>query len=69
MGLARYYRCFAKDFSKIVASLTRLTRKHIKYEWLDNYEESFQKLKACLTSAPIQALLVGFGGFEVYYDA
>ena len=25
LGLARYYRCFVKDFSKIAALLTRLT--------------------------------------------
>ena len=65
LGLARYYKCFVKDFSKIVAPLTRLTRKNVKYEWLDSSEESFQRLKDCLTSALVLALLVGSGGFEV----
>ena len=69
LGLAGYYRRFVKDFSKIVTPLTRLTRKNVKYEWSDSCEESFQKLKACLTSAPILTLPVGFGGFKVYCDA
>ena len=31
LGLAGYYRKFIKDFSKIVAPLTRLTRKQEKF--------------------------------------
>ena len=31
LGLTRYYKKFIKDFSKIVASLTRLTRKQEKF--------------------------------------
>ena len=69
LGLARYYKCFVKDFSKIATLLMRLTMKNIKYKWSDSYEESFQKLKACLTSTPILAVLVGSGGFEVYCNA
>ena len=33
LGLARYYRKFIKDFSKIAAPLTRLTRKQEKFMW------------------------------------
>ena len=33
--LAEYYRCFVKDFSKITAPLTRLTRKNVMYKWSD----------------------------------
>ena len=65
LGLAGYYRCFVKDFSRIVAPLTRLTRKNVKYEWTDSCEESFQKLKTCLTSAPVLALPSGSGGFII----
>ena len=49
--------------------MTSLTRKHIKYERMDNYKESFPKLKTCLTLTLVLALLVGFGGFKIYYDA
>ncbi|WRX08486.1 Reverse transcriptase domain - like 6 [Theobroma cacao] len=62
VGLAGYYRRFVKDFSKIVAPLTKLTRKHTKFEWSDACENSFEKLKACLTTAPMLSLPQGTGG-------
>ena len=31
LGLAGYYRRFIKDFSKIAASLTKLTRKNVSF--------------------------------------
>ncbi|WRX28306.1 hypothetical protein QQP08_020793 [Theobroma cacao] len=56
LGLASYYHRFVRDFSKIVAPLTKLTRKDTKFEWSDAYENSFEKLKACLTTAPVLSL-------------
>ena len=35
LGLAGYYRRFIKDFSRIAAPMTRLTRKEIKFDWDD----------------------------------
>ena len=69
LGLAGYYRKFIKDFSKIAAPLTRLTRKQEKFMWNEACEQSFQKLKECLTSAPVLALLKEAGLFTVYCNA
>src|SRR5262249_6148095 len=69
LGMVGYYRRFVKDFSKIALPLTKLTRKQVKYQWDDACEESFQKLKECLTTAPVLALPSGTGGFAVYCDA
>ena len=41
LGLVGYYRRFMKDFSKIVAPLTRLTHKNVKFIWTDRCEEHF----------------------------
>ncbi|KAL8133994.1 hypothetical protein AgCh_009172 [Apium graveolens] len=41
LGLAGYYRRFIKDFSKITAPLTKLTRKNEKFIWTEKCEESF----------------------------
>ena len=35
LGLAGYYRRFIKDFSRLVAPMTRLTQKEVKFEWND----------------------------------
>ena len=53
LGLARYYRRFIEDFSRLVAPMTRLTRKEVKFEWKDRYEKAFQELKRRLTTALI----------------
>ena len=53
LGLAGYYRRFIEDFSRLVAPMTRLTRKEVKFDWDDRCEEAFQELKRRLTSAPI----------------
>ena len=33
--LARYYRRFIEDFSRLAATMTRLTRKEVKFDWDD----------------------------------
>ena len=69
LGLAGYYRKFVEGFSKIVAPLTKLTRKDVKYDWVDACQQSFEELKGRLTSAPVLALPNGRDGFVVYSDA
>ena len=69
LGLAGYYRRFVKDFSVIALPLTRLTRKEVKFEWDENCEQSFQRLKYCFTHAPVLTLPDDSGNFEIYSDA
>ena len=45
-----------RDFSKILALLTKLTCKGVKFLWNDDCEVSFQKLKECLISTLVLAL-------------
>ena len=53
LGLAWYYQRFIKDFSRLVAPMTRLTWKEVKFDWDDRCEEAFRELKRRLTTAPI----------------
>ena len=69
LGLAGYYRRFVQDFSIIASPLTKLLRKNTKFEWTTECQESFEKLKACLTSAPVLTFPSGNGGYVVYSDA
>ena len=41
LGLARYYRRFIEDFSRLVAPMTRFTQKEVKFELNDQCEKTF----------------------------
>ncbi|WRX27650.1 Reverse transcriptase domain - like 10 [Theobroma cacao] len=69
LGLAGYYRRFVQGFFLIVAPLTHLTRKGVKFKWDDVCESRFQELKNWLTSTLVLTLLVSGKGFVVYSDA
>ena len=68
-GLEGYYRRFIKNFSQLVAPMTRLTRNEVKFEWNDSCEKAFQELKRRLTSAPIKIVLEMGQRYTVYSDA
>src|ERR1700755_397230 len=51
--MASYYRKFIKDFSKICAPLTNLTKKYSKFVWSDLENEAFNKIKELLSTSPI----------------
>ncbi|KAA3465739.1 reverse transcriptase [Gossypium australe] len=53
LGLAGYYHHFVESFSSIVASLTKLLQKNSIFEWTDERQKSFEKLKSILTKAPV----------------
>ena len=43
--LSGFYRRFIEGFSSIASPLTRLTQKEVTFQWSDECEVSFQKLK------------------------
>jgi hypothetical protein len=69
MGLAGYYRRFIGGFSKIAHSITSLQRKEKKFQWNEECESSFQRLKQLLTSAPILKIADPNKDYEVFTDA
>ena len=69
LGLARYYRRFVESFSSIAALLTKLTKKKMKFVWSDLCENSFEKLKDKLTTAPVLTLPEDVDNFVLYCDA
>ncbi|CAN4096853.1 unnamed protein product [Withania somnifera] len=54
VGLAGYYQHFVEGFSSIIAPLTKLTRKDVIFQWFEDCELSFTKLKDLLTSVPVE---------------
>ena len=69
LGLARYYRRFIEDFSRLVAPMTKFTQKEVKFEWNDLCERIFQELKRRRTSTPILIVLERGQRYTVYCDA
>ena len=55
LGFANFYWSFVKDYSKIAAPLTRLTRKDKPFGWNTDAEQAFTQLKRAFTTAPILA--------------
>jgi hypothetical protein len=55
LGMAGWYRKFSKDFGKLAAPLTNLTRPSVPYVWSDECEQSFNLLKKTVSSQPVLA--------------
>ena len=53
LGLVGYYRRFIENFYRLIAPMTRLTQKEVKFECNDLCEEAFQELKRRFTTIPI----------------
>ena len=53
LGLASYYRRFIPQFSKIAGPLFDLTKKNSLFTWTALCQETFDKLRKLLTSAPV----------------
>jgi len=53
LGFANFYRRFIKNFAKEVAPITRLLKKDTKFQWDDNAEQAFLKLKEIFTKGPL----------------
>jgi len=53
MGFINFYRRFIKGFSKIARVLNKLTKKEVQWEWTDEREEVFQKLKKLICEEPV----------------
>jgi len=69
LGLAGYYRRFVQGFSMIASPMTRLLQKDVKFEWTDECQQSFNRLKDLLTKAPILVQPKSGKEFVIYSDA
>lgn len=53
LGLSGYYRKFIKSYSSIATPLTKLLKKNTPFNWDENCQEAFEKLKSALCSEPV----------------
>jgi len=54
LGFANFYRCFIRDFFRVVRLLTELTKgEKNDWAWNKEAEKAFEELKHRITTAPI----------------
>jgi hypothetical protein len=53
LGFANYYRKFIKDYSKITAPLTEITKKEVGFKWEQEHQEAFDRIKQIFLEAPV----------------
>ena len=53
LGMAGWYRRFIPNFSTIASPLFDLTRKNTRFEWTEECQIAFEKLRDALTRAPV----------------
>ncbi len=69
LGLAGYYRRFVRNFSKLVASLSDLTKDSVKFHWAEAQQDAFLQLKQAIADAPVLVLPDMEKPFVVQTDA
>ena len=69
LGHAGFYRRFIKDFSKIARPLCRLLQKEVTFDFDEDCQGAFDKLKELLTSSPIMQPPDWSLPFELMCDA
>ena len=69
LGMASYYRKFIKDFSRVAAPLTELTKKDVRFAWRDEHQKAFEDLKHALCRAPILSYPDHDKTFRLHTDA
>jgi hypothetical protein len=67
-GLASFYRRFVKDFSTLVAPLTKIVKKFVGFKWGSEQDCAFIEIKERLCGAPLLALPNFSKTFEIECD-
>lgn len=55
LGMVGYYRSFCANFSTVVAPLTALLKKNVKFLWSLDCQTAFENAKLLLSTAPVLA--------------
>jgi hypothetical protein len=53
LGFANYYWKFIKDYSKITVPLLEITKKKVGFNWNEEHQEAFNRIKQIFLEAPV----------------
>ena len=53
LGFTNFYRRFVENYSGVVTPITNLLRKNNKFEWSDDVQRAFEKLKSLFSNEPL----------------
>lgn len=69
VGMASYFRKYINLFAQKAQPLHNLCKKNVEFEWTDDCNEAFEKLKTALTTAPVLAFADFSRKFYISVDA
>ena len=69
LRMVGYYRKFCKNFAVVAEPLTRLLQKKQTFNWMEDQQTAFEKVKRLLTSAPVLAMPDFDQPFIIHVDA
>ncbi|KAL0539326.1 hypothetical protein IC582_023531 [Cucumis melo] len=69
LGFVNYYRRFIKGYSGIAAPLTNLLKKNQTWDWTEECQRAFDRLKHVVSEEPVMVLADHTKPFEVHTDA
>lgn len=69
LGLCAYYRRFVPNFSHVAAPLTHLTKENVAFQWSDEQQRAFDRLKQSLQTSPVLGHFDQDAETEVHTDA
>ena len=69
MGFTGYYRRFVSNNSDLVKPLTELTKKGVKFRWLQEQRVAFEKIKGLIIELPILYYPLAKKEFHLKVDA
>ena len=53
LGHTGYYRKFIRGYAKISSPMEKMLKKDSKFEWNENFQESLDRIKGKMATAPI----------------
>lgn len=68
-GLASHFRGFIKDFAKLIRPIDQLKQKDVPFNWSEECESAFHKIKDIISSNPVLQLPDWNLPFELCTDA